>query len=499
MWCLEYCFLAALCIIASIQHGSSQQKIYHEDLIEKSPYATVKSPTMSPKNKPLVAIQDQENRYTPDWDSLDSRPLPSWYDDAKFGIFIHWGVFSVPSFGSEWFWINWKGSKNPKYVDFMKRNYPPGFTYPDFGPMFTAEFFEPQQWAEILKSSGAKYVVLTSKHHEGYTLWPSKYSFNWNAMDVGPKRDLVGDLANAIRKHTDLKFGLYHSLYEWFHPLYLQDKENDWGTQDFVKSKTMPELYEIVNKYKPSVIWSDGDWETNDKYWNSTDFIAWLYNDSPVKQEIVVNDRWGRGATCKHGDFYTCTDHFNPGTLQLHKWENCLTIDRQSWGFRRNAVLSDYNSTPDLLKEMATTVSCGGNMLLNVGPTHYGQIPPIYEERLRQIGQWLHINGEAIYGSRPWIYQNDTCTPDIWYTKGKGSKELLLSDPVYAIVLQWPETGVIELTVPTASASTQVSFLGYPGEIKWGVTSPGIQVRFPSKSKVSNDWAWVLRLDNLVY
>lgn len=106
MWCLEYCFLAAF---ASIQHGSSQQKIDHEDLIEKSPYATVKSPTMSPKNKPLVAIQDQENRYTPDWDSLDSRPLPSWYDDAKFGIFIHWGVFSVPSFGSEWFWINWKG------------------------------------------------------------------------------------------------------------------------------------------------------------------------------------------------------------------------------------------------------------------------------------------------------------------------------------------------------------------------------------------------------
>jgi alpha-L-fucosidase len=131
------------------------------------------------------------------------------------------------------------------------------------------------------------------------------------------------------------------------------------------------------------------------------------------------------------------------GTLQLHKWENCLTIDRQSWGFRRNAVLSDYNSTPDLLKEMATTVSCGGNMLLNVGneivfgqcyltlnrkrryrlkyidllspgPTHYGQIPPIYEERLRQIGQWLNINGEAIYGSRPWIYQNDTRTPDIW-------------------------------------------------------------------------------------
>lgn len=181
-----------------------------------------------------------------------------------------------------------------------------------------------------------------------------------------------------------------------------------------------------------------------------------------MKKEVVVNDRWGSGTTCKHGDIYTCTDRFNPGlhlyrisstmmtfmcrfslgTLQPHKWENCFTIDRKSWGFRRNAMLSDYFLTPDLIKEMVTTISCGGNMLLNVGnllqllpshvdgmlaknitlyfgvqcpgPTHYGQIPPIYEERLRQIGGWLRINGEAIYGSRPWIFQNDTRTPEIW-------------------------------------------------------------------------------------
>ncbi|KZS15372.1 Plasma alpha-L-fucosidase [Daphnia magna] len=496
---LSYCLLAAFLITVYIRTGSSTDEFKHETAAKRSPYETTKVPSMSQKKKPHVPIQDQSYRYTPDWESLDSRPLPLWYDEAKFGIFIHWGVFSVPSFGSEWFWINWQGSKNPKYVEFMKKNYPPGFTYPEFGPMFTAEFFDPEQWAEILKSSGAKYIVLTSKHHEGFTLWPSKYSWNWNAVDVGPKRDLVGDLANAIRNNTDLKFGLYHSLYEWFHPLYVKDKDNNWNTQDFVKSKTMPELYEIVNKYQPSVIWSDGDWEPNDKYWNSTDFIAWLYNDSPVKKEVVVNDRWGSGTTCKHGDIYTCTDRFNPGTLQPHKWENCFTIDRKSWGFRRNAMLSDYFSTPDLIKEMVTTISCGGNMLLNVGPTHYGQIPPIYEERLRQIGGWLRINGEAIYGSRPWIFQNDTRTPEIWYTKGKGSKELFISDPVYAIILEWPKSGVIELTAPTTTGSTRVTFLGYAGAVKWTLSAPGIRVSFPSKSKVSNDWAWVLRLDNLRY
>jgi len=130
-------------------------------------------------------------QYKPKWESLGTRPIPKWFDESKIGIFIHWSVFSVPSFDDGWFWNNWHAKQKP-YVDFMNKNYPPGFTYADFAPMFTAEFYEPDKWAEIFKASGAKYVVITSKHHEGYTLWPSKYSFNWNAMDVGPKRDLLG-------------------------------------------------------------------------------------------------------------------------------------------------------------------------------------------------------------------------------------------------------------------------------------------------------------------
>ncbi|CAF4791929.1 unnamed protein product, partial [Rotaria sp. Silwood2] len=151
-----------------------------------------------------------EQQYTPDWKSLDSRPLPAWYDESKIGIFIHWGVFSVPSIVSEWMWWDWKGDKpNPKLVDFMKKNYPPDWTYADFAEQFHAEFYDPNEWADIFAASGAKYIVLTSKHHEGFTMWPSKYSFNWNAMDVGPKRDLLGDLANAIRNRTNIVFGLY--------------------------------------------------------------------------------------------------------------------------------------------------------------------------------------------------------------------------------------------------------------------------------------------------
>ena len=207
----------------------------------------------------LLATTIEGVRYEPNWQAIDSRPLPAWFDEAKIGIFIHWGVFSVPSFHSEWFWVVWRTTKLPSLVNFMNKNYKPGFTYEEFAPDFTAEFFNPKEWAALFEKSGAKYVVLTSKHHEGYTLWPSKYSFNWNAKDVGPNRDLVGDLAAAVR-NTSVRFGLYHSLFEWYNPLYLLDKQNKFKTYNYVNAKARPELEDIVNIYKPDVIWSDGDW-----------------------------------------------------------------------------------------------------------------------------------------------------------------------------------------------------------------------------------------------
>ncbi|KAM7321897.1 LOW QUALITY PROTEIN: hypothetical protein ACRRTK_018738 [Alexandromys fortis] len=193
-------------------------------------------------------------RYTPDWKSLDSRPLPTWFDEAQFGVFVHWGVFSVPAWGSEWFWWYWQGGQLPAYELFMKENYPPGFSYADFGPQLTARFFQSDQWAELFQAAGAKYVVLTTKHHEGFTNWPSPVSWNWNSKDVGPHRDLVGELGAAVRKRN-IRYGLYHSLLEWFHPLYLLDKKNGFKTQYFVSAKTMPEPYDLVNSYKPDLIW----------------------------------------------------------------------------------------------------------------------------------------------------------------------------------------------------------------------------------------------------
>ncbi|CAF1176629.1 unnamed protein product [Adineta ricciae] len=446
----------------------------------------------------LCHLPITEQQYTPDWASLDSRPLPAWYDESKIGIFIHWGVFSVPSIGSEWMWWQWKGnSPSANIVAFMNKTYPADWTYADFAEQFRAEFYNPDEWADILAASGAKYVVLTSKHHEGFTLWPSKYSFNWNAMDVGPKRDLLGDLANSIRARTNITFGLYHSMFEWFHPLYLEDKQSGFKTQLFPNMKTLPELFEIVQRYKPSVIWSDGDWEAPDTYWNSTQFLAWLYNESPVKDTVVVNDRWGSGVPCHHGGYYTCSDHYNPGHLVTHKWENCFTIDKNSWGFIRTSGVNDYRSIQEILMEIVTTVSTGGNVLINIGPTSYGKIAPIFEERLRQMGSWLKVNGEAIYSSVPWKYQNDTINSNVWYTASKDGQS------VYACLLVWPNsTSEISLGAPVSSASTTVSLLGSSGgPLKWrsGGASGGIVIDVSSVKiySLASDWTWVFKLQNI--
>uniref|UniRef100_UPI003AABAAF9 tissue alpha-L-fucosidase-like n=1 Tax=Centroberyx gerrardi TaxID=166262 RepID=UPI003AABAAF9 len=431
-------------------------------------------------------------RYTADWKSLDARPLPSWYDEAKVGIFIHWGVFSVPGFGSEWFWWHWQGQQPPdqKCVSYMSKNYPPGFSYPEFAPQFHAQFFDPGEWADIFKASGAKYVVLTAKHHEGFTNWGSPNSWNWNSVDTGPHRDLVGDLGEAVRNRS-LHYGLYNSLYEWFHPLYLSDKKNGFKTQEFVLHKLLPELYNMVVRYRPEVIWSDGDWEAPDTYWNSTEFLAWLYNDSPVKDVIVTNDRWGAGCSCKHGGYYNCDDKYTPGQLPKHKWEKCTSVDTLSWGYRRNMKMNELMDLHSIIEDLVRTVALGGNYLLNVGPTPDGMIPPLFEERLRGVGAWLQINGEAIYASKPWRVQNENSTVPVWYTS-KGTT-------VYATMTTKPSISTFHLFEPRTSETTKVTLLGNPKPLSWSPIFPsaGLIVLLPELPFIPGQ-AWTLRLDGVL-
>jgi len=440
-------------------------------------------------------------QYKPNWDSLDSRPLPAWYDEAKIGVFMHWGPYSVPGINSEWFWFEWdrddpSNTGDQEIVEYMKNYYPPGFKYQEFGPAFRAEFFNATQWAQIVENSGAKYFVFTSKHHDGFSNWPSKHNFGWNSRDLGPKRDVVGELSAAF-ENVEVRFGLYHSLFEWFNPLYLQDKSVNYTTREFVKNKIQPELQHLIQTYKPQVLWSDGEWEAEDEYWGSQEFIAWLYNESPVKDTIVTNDRWGRDLLCKHGDFYTCTDRYNPGVLQKHKWENAMTIDRKSWGHRRNMNIEDILSMEELIETLAKTVSCGGNLLMNVGPNSQGTIEPIFQERLGQMGDWLKVNGEAIYGTVPWIYQNDTVNNKVWYTSKVDKDHGTI---VYGILLQWPDNDSrqIEVRSPEVGSKTQISMLGGSDSVSWERSEAGqLWLYLPERARLASQWGWVIRFEGL--
>jgi alpha-L-fucosidase len=416
-----------------------------------------------------LAVSAQAVTYQPTWESLDARPTPQWYDDAKFGIFIHWGVYSVPAWGpkgsyAEWYWHNMNDPNNPT-AGYHKQTYGEKFAYQDFAPQFKAEHFDPDQWADVLAKSGAKYVVLTSKHHEGFALWPSAQSWNWNSMDIGPHRDLCGDLTKSV-KAKGLRMGFYYSLYEWYNPTYRSDFKG------YVDNHMIPQLKDLVTRYQPSLIWPDGEWEYPSSDWKSTEFLAWLFNESPVKDEVAVDDRWGKDTRGKHGGFYT-TEYGNGGEnqelLKQHKWEECRGIGA-SFGYNRNEDIQDYKSATDLVHLLVDTVSRGGNLLLDIGPTADGRIPVIMQERLLEIGDWLRVNGEAIYGTHPWRVASEG---DVRYTCTAG-----VSPALYAIALKWPDKELV-LTTPKP---TQVTMPNVPTPLKWRYKDGKLRITIPPLS-----------------
>jgi len=353
-------------------------------------------------------INVQAQPYTSNWNSLNTRKIPSWFHQDKFGIFIHWGVYSVPSYApviknsglsyAEWYWKR-LDEKQHDFIRFHEQNYGETFSYPQFESQFHAELFDPSQWADIFKRSGAKYVVLTSKHHEGYALWNSaeadrNWGRPWNSVTGTPRRDLLGDLTEAVRA-KGLRMGYYYSLYEWFNPLWKMDKTR------YVTEHMIPQFKDLVTRYKPSLIFSDGEWDLSDTAWHSPELLAWLFNESPVSKEVVVNDRFGNNTrNANRGALYT-TSEYGSGMNANIIWEENQGIGH-SYGYNRNEQLSDYKSSRELILMLCDNVSRGGNFLLDVGPTADGRIPVIMQQRLIDIGDWLRDNGEAIYGTEAW-------------------------------------------------------------------------------------------------
>lgn len=444
----------------------------------------------------LSVTSYSQQKYEADWTSIDSRPIPEWFEDAKFGIFLHWGIYSVPAWGptdgsiyekyAEWYWSRMmqpETETGKKFRDFHNGVYGDNFNYQDFVNDFNAEMFDPDQWADIFKDAGARYVVLTSKHHEGFTLWPSKHSWNWNAVDVGPHRDLAGDLSTAV-KEKGLHMGFYFSLYEWFNPLYREDVDR------YVDQHMLPQLKDLVTRYEPDIVWPDGEWGHPSETWRSTEFLAWLYNESPVKDRVVVNDRWGSETRSNHGGFYTTEydlvhDREISGDAIQHPWEETRGIGG-SFGYNRNESLDDYESSEFLIHYLVDKVARGGNLLLNVGPTADGRIPVIQQQRLRDIGTWLKINGDAIYGTRAWEDAPSTEEGQTLFFTSKGND-------LFAIKTKWDGNAI---SIDGVKRPAKVEMLGYNGEIKFTYTGNRLFITPPSLTPGDNPspYAWVYKL-----
>lgn len=340
-----------------------------------------------------------QKQYKADWDELKSRPYPQWFKDAKLGIFIHWGVYSVPAYSNKEDYAEWylRGLMlgDSLRTSYMQTHFGKDFEYKDFAPFFKTELFYPDEWADIFERAGAKYVVMVSKHHDGYAMWPSKYAPQWNSMEVGPQRDLVGELTESVRK-AGLRMGLYYSLPEWNNPLHRWDTDPHRNIAPYVEQHMIPQFKELIGTYKPDLIFSDGEWFNSAKEWHAAELISWYFN--LVGNEAVVNDRWGNGS---QGMGFLTPEYSSGIAATDRPWAEVRGLGR-SFGLNRFEKLDAYMSGEELVHLFVKAVANGGGLMINVGPKADGQIPLLQQDRLIQLGDWLQLNGEAIYGATTW-------------------------------------------------------------------------------------------------
>ena len=424
---------------------------------------------------------------TPDLESLNARRLPAWYDEAKFGVFIHWGMFAIPAFAArlgsisdafktdydravamtpytEWYANAIKVPGTPS-AEFHKTNYGDA-PYEAFKEPFVEGLkdWDPASWAESFRDAGARYVVLVTKHHDGFCLWPSGVP-NPNRAGWFTGRDIVGELAGAVRA-AGLRFGVYYSGgIDWsFNPEPLRTMADFMGSTpdgpypDYAEAQ----VRELIERYEPSVLWNDISWPAGQDAMNR--LFADYYNAVP---DGVVNDRWLSAsletnllrnpearramderikarirkhpesfdgiipAPVPHSDFRT-PEYARFPDIQAKKWEATRGMSH-SFGFNRNDAEADYASAETLISDFIDGVSKNGNLLLNVGPRANGEIPEPQAARLKAFGGWLRANGSAIYGTRPWD-RAEAVTADglpVRFTQGQGRLNLIvLGSPV---------------------------------------------------------------------
>jgi Alpha-L-fucosidase len=473
-----------------------------------------------------VAAHRADGPFRPDWASLKAYRSPAWYDDAKFGIFIHWGVYSVPAFGSEWYSRLMYQQGTKEFAHHVATYRPQSrFGYKDFVPMFKAEHFDADAWAALFKEAGARYVVPVAEHHDGFAMYDSKLS-DWTAVKKGPKRDVIGLLAKAIRGQG-MHFGIssHRAEHDWFfdggrhfdsdvndpanaelygpavdhlskHDEILAD---DWTyvSQAWLDD-WLARTAEIIDDYHPDLIYFDW-WIGHPTFRNTLPtLLSYYYNDGAKRDGVVVNYKLGdlpEGA----------------GTLDIERgqltgihdthWQTDTSISNDSWGYVEHDT---YKSPTFIIHLLVDVVSKNGNLMLNIGPRADGTIPQGAQDTLRSIGRWLKTNGEAIYGSQPWrvygegptevvggTFQDTKTKPytaeDFRFTTGNGK--------LYAIELAWPVGGKATVhALKLADKVSRVELLADGRNVPFTQDASGLHLTLPTQPVGSDAYVYRITL-----
>lgn len=459
--------------------------------------------------------------FQPTWASLRGYQAPAWYADGKFGIFIHWGVYAVPAFANEWYPRNMYIRGSAEFAHHVATYGPhTEFGYKDFIPMFRAEQYDPAAWAELFRRAGARFVVPVAEHHDGFAMYDCSTS-RWTAVHMGPKRDVVGELAAAVRAQG-MVFGLstHRAEHWWFmnggrnFPSDVQDPayadfygpavqhEDCDGTQQntpALDSRPFPDkaylddwlarTSELVDKYQPQLVWFDW-WIDHDAFEPYLrEFAAYYYNRGL---------EWGKEVAINYKN-----DSYPDGTaiLDLERgqlkdirpmlWQNDTSVSKNSWSYVQE---HDYKTAESLIQDLVDVVSKNGALLLNIGPKADGTIPAPEQEMLLAIGRWLAVNGEAIYDTRPWhiFGEGPTEVPEGMFTDTQRApftaedfRFTAKGDVLYAICLAWPQGEATIRALGTAAGLesrkvTNVEMLGVAAPLSWSVDAAGLHVTMPA-------------------
>jgi alpha-L-fucosidase len=487
-----------------------------------------------------VGLLDEVNRrgpYAPTLESLATHPVPEWYWDAKLGVFLDWGLYSVAGYGEKRFararYPDW-------YLDHMYNVLAPyhaatwgaDFERDDFIPLFTASRFDARELVALVKASGARYLVPFSKHHDGFCLWASRFTER-DVADTSPGLDVTARLAAECRRQG-LRHGFYFSVEEWEYPLLLDGDRLGlrlWSTEvpagatvesrgdplalafdsarhnrtvsgkvpvrDFVSQYLLPQAKEFIDVYDPDILWFDGDWTRPASYYRTPDLVAYFYNRARGRKEVAANDRLGKGTRGHSGDFYTSETDEIVSPLD-HPWEENRSMG-ESYGYYWKDEDSTLLTTDELVQMLVRVVAKGGNLMLLVSPDGTGRIPENQASRLRDIGAWLRVNGEAIFDTRPHsvVCDSSQLGQNVWYTRSKDGRY------AYAIVFSPPTGESVILKSAKPVWEKNVTILGYPHPLapneSWVDTGSayGMVVRIPEELRRAGNRppAWVIRYE----